>query len=75
MQNGFCESFNGRMRDELLNESLFLGLSHARDMIAACVEDYIQRRPYSALAYETPTSVADRPLLHPSHTAYKTRRL
>jgi putative transposase len=25
MQNGFCESFNGRMRDELLNESLFLG--------------------------------------------------
>jgi putative transposase len=26
MQNGFCESFNGRMRDELLNESLFLGL-------------------------------------------------
>ena len=30
MQNGFCESFNGRMRDELLNESLFLGLDHAR---------------------------------------------
>ena len=31
MQNGFCESFNGRMRDELLNESLFFGLDHARD--------------------------------------------
>jgi hypothetical protein len=31
MQNGFCESFNGRIRDELLKESLFLGLSHARD--------------------------------------------
>ena len=29
MQNGFCESFNGCMRDELLNESLFLGLDHA----------------------------------------------
>ncbi|MGY3647044.1 putative transposase [Bradyrhizobium sp. LM4.3] len=29
MQNGFCESFNGRMRDELLNETLFLGLDHA----------------------------------------------
>jgi transposase InsO family protein len=29
MQNGFCESFNGRMRDELLNESLFFGLDHA----------------------------------------------
>ena len=30
IQNGFCESFNGRMRDELLNESLFFGLDHAR---------------------------------------------
>ena len=29
MQNGFCESFTGRMRDELLNESLFLDLDHA----------------------------------------------
>ena len=33
MQNGFCESFNGRMRDELLNESLFFGLDHARAKI------------------------------------------
>ena len=32
MQNGFVESFNGRMRDELLNESLFLGLDHARKL-------------------------------------------
>jgi putative transposase len=58
MQNGFCESFNGRMRDELLNESLFLGLSHARDMIAGWVDDYNQRRPHSALAYETPAAYA-----------------
>ncbi|BCG83263.1 transposase (plasmid) [Mesorhizobium sp. 113-3-3] len=34
MQNGFCESFNGRMRDELLNETLFFGLDHARTTIA-----------------------------------------
>jgi len=34
MQNGFCESFNGRMRDELLNETLFLGLNHARAKIS-----------------------------------------
>ena len=33
MQNGFCESFNGRMRDELLNETLFFGLDHARSRI------------------------------------------
>jgi putative transposase len=35
MQNGFCERFNGRMRDELLNETLFFGLDHARAKIGA----------------------------------------
>ncbi len=35
MQNGFVESFNGRMRDELLNESLFLDLDHTRQLIGA----------------------------------------
>ena len=35
MQNGYVESFNGRMRDELLNETLFLSLAHARVEIAA----------------------------------------
>jgi transposase InsO family protein len=33
MQNGFCESFNGRMHDELLNERLFHGLDHARQKL------------------------------------------
>ncbi len=58
MQNGFCESFNGRMRDELLNESLFLGLDHARNRIARWVTDYNQRRPHSALGYLTPAAYA-----------------
>jgi len=58
MQNGFCESFNGRMRDELLNESLFLGLDHARSRITHWVKDYNQRRPHSALAYLTPAAYA-----------------
>jgi putative transposase len=58
MQNGFCESFNGRMRDELLNESLFLGLDHARERIAAWIDDYNQRRPHSALGYLTPAAYA-----------------
>jgi len=57
-QNGFCESFNGRMRDELLNESLFLGLDHAREKIATWVDDYNQRRPHSALGYLTPAAYA-----------------
>jgi putative transposase len=56
--NGFCESFNGRMRDELLNESLFLGLDHARARIATWVADYNQRRPHSALGYLTPAAYA-----------------
>jgi transposase InsO family protein len=58
MQNGFCESFNGRMRDELLKESLFLGLDHARDTIACWVADYNQCRPHSALGYIPPAAYA-----------------
>lgn len=52
MQNGYCESFNGRMRDELLNETLFLSLHHVRVEIAAWVRDYNQERPHSSLGYE-----------------------
>lgn len=51
MQNGFVESFNGRMRDEFLNETLFRNLAHARDLIAAWVTDYNTERPHSALGY------------------------
>jgi hypothetical protein len=40
MQNGCCESFNGRMRDELLNETLFFGPDHAREKVSAWVSDY-----------------------------------
>ena len=45
MQNGFCESFNGRMRDELLNETLFFDLDHARAKIADWVADYNEPAP------------------------------
>jgi len=58
MQNGFCESFNGRMRDELLNETLFFGLDHARAKICAWVSDYNHRRPHSSLGYATPAEYA-----------------
>ena len=40
MQKGYVESFNGRMRDELLNETLFLSLDHVRVVISAWAEDY-----------------------------------
>lgn len=58
MQNGYVESFNGRMRDELLNETLFLSIDHARVEIAAWVEDYNRERPHSSLGYETPAAFA-----------------
>lgn len=59
MQNGYIESFNGRMRDELLNESLFLDLNQARDIIGAWVADYNTRRPHSSLGYTTPAAYAE----------------
>ena len=58
MQNGICEAFNGRMRDELLNETVFRDLDHARSVIARWVGDYNQRRPHSALGYLPPATYA-----------------
>ena len=58
MQNGYVESFNGRMRDELLNESLFFGLDHARSAIAEWTDDYNNFRPHSSLGYQTPANYA-----------------
>ena len=48
-QNGFCESFNGRMRDECLNESLFSTLREAREIIESWRQAYNSERPHSAL--------------------------
>jgi putative transposase len=72
MRNGLCESFNGRMRDALLNETLFLRLDHAREKIGAWVGDDNHRPPHSSLGCATPTSSADRLLLHPRSLAYQT---
>lgn len=58
MQNGFVESFNGRMRDELLNEALFFGIDHARQAVFDWVADYNTRRPHSSLGYQTPADFA-----------------
>ena len=57
-QNAFVESFNGRMRDELLNETLFTSLAHAREKIAAWAHDYNTGRPHSSLGYATPAAFA-----------------
>jgi len=59
MQNAFVESFNGRMRDELLNETLFRDLDHARTVVADWAVDYNTKRPHSALGYLTPAAHAE----------------
>ena len=61
MQNGFVESFNGRLRDECLNEHLFTNLNEAREIIEAWRIDYNTNRPHTSLNGLTPTEFAARP--------------
>jgi putative transposase len=60
-QNAFIESFNGRLRDELLNETLFISLDHARKTLALWRIDYNTVRPHSALGNLTPAAYANAP--------------
>jgi putative transposase len=57
-QNAFVESFNGRLRDECLNETLFTSLAHARSIMAAWEHDYNTIRPHSKLGGRTPAEIA-----------------
>jgi putative transposase len=58
-QNAFIESFNGRLRDELLNETLFMTISEARSMLARWKHDYNTSRPHSGLGWLTPSEFAN----------------
>jgi putative transposase len=57
-QNAFIESFNGRLRDEFLNETLFTSLNHAREALAIWKDDYNTVRPHSALGNLPPAAYA-----------------
>ncbi|CCB91987.1 insertion element IS407 uncharacterized 31.7 kDa protein [Waddlia chondrophila 2032/99] len=57
-QNGNIESFNGKFRDECLNENWFLSLADTRRIVRKWVEDYNERRPHSALNGQTPRELA-----------------
>lgn len=59
-QNGFVESFNGRFRDECLNEHLFKNLAAARRVIEAWRIDYNHTRPHTSLNGLTPAAFATR---------------
>lgn len=53
-QNGFIESFNGKLRDECLNQHYFAGLHDAREKLTRWRDIYNNERPHSSLKYETP---------------------
>lgn len=57
-QNAYVESFNGKFRDECLNEHWFRSLGEARAIVAKWRMDYNQARPHSALDYQTPAEFA-----------------
>jgi putative transposase len=60
VQNCFIESFNGRLRDECLNESWFVSLADAQRTIEAFRLDYNVVRPHIALTGCTPSEFANR---------------
>lgn len=63
VENGFAESFNGRLRDECLNQHVFASLRHAQELIASWRHDYNHVRPHSALGGQSPAgALARRPI-------------
>lgn len=57
-ENGYCESFNGKLRDELLNREIFYTLEEARVLIENWREEYNTIRPHSSLDYRVPAPQA-----------------
>lgn len=65
-QNAYVESFNGRLRDECLNEHWFVSLAHARMVIEAWRREYNEERPKQSLAGLTPAQYAKQLAMRPS---------
>ena len=57
-ENGYCESFNGKLRDECLNGEIFYSLKEAQIVIEKWRVEYNTRRPHSALGYRPPAPAA-----------------
>ncbi len=65
-ENGYCESFNGKLRDECLNGEIFYSLKEAQVVIAQWRVEYNTRRPHSGLGHRPPVPAADSPLVTPA---------
>ena len=61
-ENGYIESFNGRLRDELLNGEIFYTLKEAKVLIERWRREYNQIRPHSSLGYRPPAPEAVEPM-------------
>jgi transposase InsO family protein len=57
-ENAYVESFNGKLRDEMLNRELFTSLAEAKLLASEYRDEYNHRRPHSALGYQTPAEFA-----------------
>lgn len=60
-ENGYCESFNGKLRDEFLNGEIFYSLKEARILIEQWRQHYNTQRPHSSLGYRPPAPQAQSP--------------
>jgi putative transposase len=65
-QNAYAESFNGRLRGEYLNETLFTSLRHARMVLSLWRHDYNNVRPHSKLGGRTPAEIVGQRYLGPA---------
>ena len=65
-ENGYCERFNGKLRDECLNGEIFYSLKEAQIVIEPWREEYNTRRPHSALNYRPPAPGACNPFRPPT---------
>jgi transposase InsO family protein len=64
-ENGYCESFNGKLRDECLKGEIFYSLKEAQVVIEQWRVEYNTRRPHSALGYRPPVPAVYSPPVPP----------
>jgi transposase InsO family protein len=65
-ENGYCESFNGKLPDECQNREIFYSLKEAQIVIEQGRVEYNTRRPHSALGYRPPVPAAYSPRVSPN---------